>query len=285
MSRQFIIIPFRAIEDRALEAKHIQTLCALGGHTDKMGICKVRQTTIANLLGISRKSVNEYLGHLSECGYVEKTATKRKDGGNGAIQYRVIIDAPPVTPSGYTPCNAQGLHPLSPPSVTAITSNDVILTEEKDISKDIYKKTDLPSRVFNAWNAMAINHNLTKVKTNILNANRSKEILKRLADCKQDESLLFDAIENVPNNPHWLGHNDRNWKASFDFIFKQDNFSRALECETYTPPKGGTNGKYQSRDIAEADRKNNAAFAALAKRRGANADSGQINTPKIEARN
>ncbi|PCI53862.1 MAG: hypothetical protein COB36_11525 [Alphaproteobacteria bacterium] len=114
---------------------------------------------------------------------------------------------------------------------------------EKEDTNVSCKSTDLPKRIFTAWNAMASKHGLAEVKTNILNVNRSKEILRRLADCKQDESLLFTAIANVPNNPHWLGHNDRGWKATFNFIFKTANFVPALEYETYTPPNGGNNGK------------------------------------------
>jgi uncharacterized protein YdaU (DUF1376 family) len=42
-------------------------------------------------------------------------------------------------------------------------------------------------------------------------------------------------FEKVKRNPHWMGENDRGWKADFDWIINPSNFVKILE---YNPSKG-----------------------------------------------
>ena len=82
---------------------------------------------------------------------------------------------------------------------------------------------------FEHWNAMAKASGLSLVRTNVFNRRRSDLIIKRLKDCGNDFDLIRQAISNVPNNPHWLGENNRGWKADFDWVFNPSNFTRVLE--------------------------------------------------------
>lgn len=126
------------------------------------------------------------------------------------------------------------------------------------------KKTNVHNRVFEAWNSMAGEHGLSIVKTNVLNPNRSKAILSRLKDCGGDEQVLYSAISNVPNNPHWLGQNNRGWKANFDWVFKSTNFSKVLEHTQETI--------ISQRDKNE--QRNNKPFRSAAERRYDNENAG-----------
>ena len=237
-SRQFIIIPFRALENPELDGKHYKALCVLGGHTNKHGICKIRQSKVAEIMDVSRKTVNEYLGVLAEQNLIEKRPTKRADGGNGAMEYRMIYDTPPVPPERYTPCNPQGVTPPVTTAVTAITTLTEYSNEVKDIPKGISKKT-VVRLVKEAWNSMAEQHGLSTVKTNLLTPSRDRVIAERLKDCGGDELLIFEAIANVARNPFWIGKGDKIWKADFDWVFKASKFSTVLE---YQPtPESKTN--------------------------------------------
>lgn len=100
---------------------------------------------------------------------------------------------------------------------------------DKSITTQSGAMNDFCNRVFDEWNRMASANGLSTVNIKILNANRKKEILKRLKESGGDKALIFQAIENVPKNPHWLGHNERRWQASFDWIFKSSNFTKAHE--------------------------------------------------------
>lgn len=101
MSRRFIIIPARVIDDPALEAADIRILCAFGRETDRHGWCHVSQNKIATTARLSRGYVNTRIGLLSEAGYLEQHHTVREGRGRGASRYRLLFDfdAPPDTDS------------------------------------------------------------------------------------------------------------------------------------------------------------------------------------------
>ena len=62
---------------------------------------------------------------------------------------------------------------------------------------------------------------------------RKKAIKARIAQHgKESVKLVFD---NVLHSEFLLGSNDRNWRVSFDWIFKAENFTKILE--------GNYNGK------------------------------------------
>ena len=66
------IIPARFVEDTRPDLSHYKVLNALGRHLDSDGWCRVKQTTLADAIGLSRETVCRKLNNLVEWGYVEK---------------------------------------------------------------------------------------------------------------------------------------------------------------------------------------------------------------------
>lgn len=118
--------------------------------------------------------------------------------------------------------------------------------------------------IFGCWNRMATDHGLALVKTNVMNASRKAAVLKRLQDCGGDLDQLRQAISNVPNNTHWLGQNNRGWKANFDWVFKTTNFSKVLEFDQPAQtPKAQHDRTRNPNAYAKSDSLTRAALAAI----------------------
>ncbi len=89
---RFSIIPRDAILDDRLEGQDLRVLALLGSHTDNAGWCCLSQVKMARELKCARSTVQRALGRLIECGYLEQRALVRRDGGDRAHEYRVLLD-------------------------------------------------------------------------------------------------------------------------------------------------------------------------------------------------
>lgn len=89
---RFSILPGRAASDERMTLSVLRVLSALGRHTNTEGWCFINQGRLATELHVSRQAVNTAIKKLVEWGYLEKRATRRKDGGNGVCDYRVKLD-------------------------------------------------------------------------------------------------------------------------------------------------------------------------------------------------
>lgn len=93
-------------------------------------------------------------------------------------------------------------------------------------------KRQFVQQVYSAWNGLAHEFGLSKVKTNLPNAERAKSVLRRLSECQGNESLIFDALQNIPHNDHWIGRSKSQWYIKFDWVFgSPKNFRKVLEHE------------------------------------------------------
>jgi|DEB0MinimDraft_3_1074331.scaffolds.fasta_scaffold21447_4 predicted XRE-type DNA-binding protein len=89
------IIPSRAISDPELTHTQLRVLCAIGSFTSKDQTAYPRQSTIAELLGITRQTVNQACKKLQEAGYLEIHNQFREDGAQSSNLYFVRLD--PIT--------------------------------------------------------------------------------------------------------------------------------------------------------------------------------------------
>jgi len=89
---RFAIIPADAVTDPALQGADLRVLALLGRHIDKKGWCVRTQGRMADELTIARGTLQRSLGRLVDAGYVEVSHEKRRDGGQAANRYRVILD-------------------------------------------------------------------------------------------------------------------------------------------------------------------------------------------------
>jgi hypothetical protein len=128
----------------------LRVLAALGRHTNAEGWCFINQGRLAHELGVSRQAVNMAVKKLVEWDYLEKRATRRKDGGNGVCDYRVKLDQnteaepeelstgddTPLSTSDFTGAvNSGADRPLSTLEFTTVTTHEGT-TPINDIDRD-----------------------------------------------------------------------------------------------------------------------------------------------------
>lgn len=88
MSGHLAVVPAAAVTDERVGSAALRVLLVLGSHTDKAGWCRVKQATVASLLGVGRTAVVAHLAHLADLGYVEVKRTGRSS------VYRVVLNLP-----------------------------------------------------------------------------------------------------------------------------------------------------------------------------------------------
>lgn len=151
---RFSATPATATSDPRLSDSEYRTLAAIGTFTDKNGWCRPSQMAIAEMRGVSRKTINQHIKKLADLGYLNVIPRFNEKGAQISNMMQVKFDqafvpaehaetdtpvtprrytplspldvTPPVTPRRYTPCNPQ--------DVTQITTIEHYKknTEEKD---------------------------------------------------------------------------------------------------------------------------------------------------------
>lgn len=116
MSGHLAIIPARAVEDQRLGHAALRALLAFGRYTDRNGWCRVKQSTLAEILGVERRAVNKQITKLVELGYLQEQRTGRSS------LYRVLLDTPADVPNldepmrpevaSHTPNPSEPMRPL-----------------------------------------------------------------------------------------------------------------------------------------------------------------------------
>lgn len=89
---RYAILPADAVTDPSLSGPDLKVLALLGRHIDRKGWCSRAQKRMAVELTIARGTLQRSLSRLVEAGYVEVEHAARKDGGQAANRYRVILD-------------------------------------------------------------------------------------------------------------------------------------------------------------------------------------------------
>jgi len=172
------IIPSRAISDTNLTATQLRVLCAIGSYTSKDQTAYPRQATIAELLGISRKTVNQACQKLKDEGYLEIRHQYREDGSQRSNLYYVRLD-PSVSvdvqigTGGCNPSVTGGVTPSVTGGVTSrrYTNNDSILNDIREQARenifDEMKRAGAPTSDVNALlrSAVAFRDNAFLVET------------------------------------------------------------------------------------------------------------------------
>ena len=109
-NQRFSITPASAVSDESLTDSIYRTLAAIGLYGDKNGWCWPRQTTLAKIRGVSRKTINIHIKELTGLGYLN--IQPRYDEETGAqksnmMQVKFDNNYQNVT-GGVTPRRLQG---------------------------------------------------------------------------------------------------------------------------------------------------------------------------------
>lgn len=84
------------------------------------------------------------------------------------------------------------------------------------------KETDNREEILRLWNGLAEELSLDKIRS--ISQKRNTHLKNRLK-----EGDFKEVIDNIKNSTFLRGENDRNWKVTFDWLLKPENFLKILE--------------------------------------------------------
>lgn len=207
--------------------------------------------TIASESEVSTRTIKRQLKQFEQEGILIRDGYKPCMGGH-TVNYKMNLQAiSALEKSGdiLSEVVTEGAGVVTEGAQKDALSVTQTVLEQSLLNKDTNVSKDFVPIVFEAWNDMAEKNGLNTVRMTPPTHNRWRFVLKRLDDCAGFQDDLLLAISNIPNNRHWLGHNDRCWKPDFDWFFKsQDNFTKALE---YTQADEIKNAKSDNSDAKD----------------------------------
>ncbi len=113
MSGHLAVIPARAVTDARVTPAALRVLLAIGSHTDRNGWCRVKEDTLATMIGVSRPAVSRQVSVLRKLGYVEVERTGRSS------RYRVVLDVPEA--AAMKPDVTSDISPMKPDVTSEVT--------------------------------------------------------------------------------------------------------------------------------------------------------------------
>ena len=101
------------------------------------------------------------------------------------------------------------------------------------------------------WNSMATQAGLPLVQ--VLTERRKVSLRKRLAECGGLDGWAI-ACDKVQESPFLTGENERQWKATFDFLLKPSKFTLLMEGGYASGTKNDTDGQWDRiKDAVKGD--------------------------------
>ena len=257
----FAMIPQQAIMDKSLSHAELRMLAVIASfRNSRTGWTEACHDRLKAAMGLSARSnsgICPMLTSLTEKGYIERVS----GSGRMKSRYRVIYDQPAPAaddvlsdegdddretghlPNRDTrPPNREAAHQagreaanhadrphtifLEPEERTREESSlRSLTTNTKKSSGDTQKATRESQTAIDAWNLMAPEAGLAKIRT--VPPSRAASLRARLSEVGIEGML--EAIARVGRSEHCRGHNNRGWKADFDFLLQQTSLVRTLE--------------------------------------------------------
>jgi DNA-binding transcriptional ArsR family regulator len=284
------IIPSRAVADASLTATQLRVLCAIGSYTGKEQSAYPKQSTIAELLGISRETVNRAIKVLKKAGYVEVEAQfKNAGGGQSASLYYVRLDPCDDTITGGVTCDSSvtgGVIPTVTGGVTpAITPRTIQLNDTSSDEEVVTPKpVDQISLAYDSFKATA---ERLKAQSGAvvwpiprkLSPKRRGALKARIDEYGSD--AWGEVLRNAANSDFLCGRST-NWAADFDFLISPSGFLKTLEgkYDNRTSPNTATSQRFAGPSNGASGQSSNPALRVLSRiqeaSRGGDHDSGVL---------
>lgn len=210
-------------------AAHKAVLLALANYANEDGESWHSQKRIGDDTELSRFTVMRSMAHLADHGVLRREKRYRVDGTRSTDM--IILDL-----SCRELCSTDAPSMLHTVTEHVAESHIVCSTESQQETSVNRKRTVREPSVpapkvdfdlaLEAWNALASEKNLSKVQ--VLTEPRRKSLKARLFECGGMDGWNV-AMSKIRGSPFLLGDNDRQWKATFDFILKQSKFTKLME--------------------------------------------------------
>ncbi len=186
------------------------------------------QKTLARKTGLSESSVRRALKELDQCGLITRARRKRKDGSRTSDFYTINVGAYrsegldlPVRETGKQPVTVTG-HEQSDSSLTVREQSDIYMFGVERPRITLAGQCD---KAVNIWNEMASQNSLPKVMR--LTSARKAKLMARLRECGGVQGW-YHACEKVVQSDFLLGRVN-GWRANFDFMVREGNFTKLME--------------------------------------------------------
>lgn len=188
------------------------------------------------ILGIKKQALSDRLSKLVELEMLEKVVIKNQTGSFIAFRLGEKYESIKYTPAESEIGTSSTLHLQAYQTTFAevadyepkysSTNNLSTNKEEKDKSFSKKERIDYDA-IVKCWNET--NPTLSSVR--MLNDDRKKQIRTLLASNNATVDDLMKAIKIISMSSFCQGKNDRNWRASFDWLIKDTKscFSRLFE--------------------------------------------------------
>lgn len=173
----------------------------------------------------SRAKIMRKLKNLEEKGYIKRKVLFLKNGVKGKYSYLTItpklesLSEYTISQNETTPCIKTRL-PLYQNETTLVSkcyNKDSPIIDSPIIDSSII---DI-NKVIETWNSLNLNK-LVSIKNKRLDSLKA-----RVKEFGFDE--VIKAIESINNSKFLQGGNNRNWKITFDWFLKPNNFVKVLE--------------------------------------------------------
>ncbi len=140
MNQRFTITPANAATDKNLTDSEHRTLSVIGIFGDKNGWCWPSQSTLAEMRGVSRKTINLHIKRLIDLGYLNiQPRYDQETGAQKSNMMQIKFDFQPDVTGGVTSKTLQGVSPLgcyTPPNTQDVTHNDPMNEPEEHPSSN-----------------------------------------------------------------------------------------------------------------------------------------------------
>lgn len=190
----------------------------------KSKTCFPSLKTIAVKAGASKSTVQKSLKTLQEKGFIDISARLNDKDGNQSNIYTIK--------DNYIVLYRQEIHPI--PSDTIGLYRDAIYpipsdtTKQEPVNKSQSELSIPFAEIKNAFNEICVS--LPKVKQ--LTDSRKAHVKARLTEIDNNIDELFEIFGEIEASDFLTNRkkdNRNNWKASFDWIFNPNNFTKIIE--------------------------------------------------------
>lgn len=168
--------------------------------------------------GASKNGIQKNLQNLLDMGLIQKEETY-----NNGVKFCAYSVVPCTTQlDGVYNSVVQGIQLSCMGGIQLSCTNNIEKDNKDNISKDTI------DRVVEEWNALP---EVKKIQRIPKTGERPAMLKARISEYGLE--TVVEVIRKVGNSSFLLGHNNRKWKATFDWVLKPSNFIKVLE-DTYT---------------------------------------------------
>ena len=234
---QFAAVPVWFLRSGQCKPMDTHILCAIHSFAGPSGRIYPSYQTIADVAGVSKRTVELTVRRLVEMKVLQKAARTDARGAATSNCYSVIFQDPHWMPEeDSTPANEDS--PPSEPAFAPPANEDSlpqrtsIRPKPEPIKPDLSTDVDSPivasevSDAFKAYNQLAEQTGWPMAIA--LSKPRAAKLKARLADAGGLDGWC-DALQKAAGNTFMAGDNERGWRADLDFFLQQKSFTKLIE--------------------------------------------------------